>query len=128
MSENPTSLTGPLNDKSFKPPHLLRAAAELVYVLPERGRGQLNRFGHCREDMHRVDDVVDSEVVLDCQNCLVDNVSSAVREDVNSKYPSGRGLSNHFDQSSSLSNDDGLWHLSHWYRSACAFDTVLMGP
>src|SRR2546426_9810358 len=90
---------------------LLCAAAELVYVLPEGGRGQLDRFGHGREYVNRVDDVVNRQFVLDCQSCLVDNICSTVCEDVNSQYSSGRGLSNHLDQSSSVSYDDGLWHL-----------------
>src|SRR5205809_7324226 len=106
---------------------LLSAAAELVNVLPERGRDQLDRFGHCRKYVHRVDDVVYRQFVLDCENCLVDHIRSVVCEDVNSQYPSSRGLSNHFDQPSSVSDYDGLWHLRYWYGSARALIALLMG-
>src|SRR5438128_3297431 len=90
---------------------LLRATAELIYVLPERCRGQLNRFGHCREYVNRVDDVVDCQLMLDGQNCLLDNVSRVLRKNVNAQYPSGRCISNHFDQTSHVPDDDGLRHL-----------------
>src|SRR6266566_759672 len=106
---------------------LLCAAAEFVYVFPEGCRDQLDRFRHCREHVDRVDDVVYRQFVLDCENCLVDHISSAVCEDVDSQYPSSRGLSNHFDQSSSVSDYDGLWNFRHWYGSASALVALLMG-
>src|SRR5256712_13422879 len=89
------------------PQRLLGAAAELVYVLPERCRGQLNRFGHCREYVNRVDDVVDCQLMLDRQKCLLDNVSRVLRKNVNAQNPSGRCITNNFDQTSHVPADDG---------------------
>src|SRR5467141_2718614 len=106
---------------------LLRAAAKLVYIFPEGGRDQFDRFRHRREYVHRIDDVVDRQFILDCENCLVDKVRRVLRENVNSQYPSGRGLSNHFDQSPRVSDDDGLRNFRYWYGSASAFVALLMG-
>src|SRR5213592_1073301 len=69
--------------------------------------------GHCREYVNGFDDVVDRHPILDCQNCLVDDVSRVLCENVNTQYLSSRCINDHFDQTSRIPDDDGLriYHL-----------------